>query len=426
MANNNQQVINDGTAHNYSVQNQVTNGPAGQMYLDPQGLRGQPVNSSVDPTKVTEEMFYTTKILPETAKKRKFSRMASTISMPKNRGRKIKAEVAIRLLDDRNLNDQGIDARGAYTVNGNLYGSSKDIGKITGALPRLTEEGGRVNRVGFSRAYMEGTFNEFGMFIEYSRTLEELDQNPNLIAEQYKELLMAAEQVVEHTLQIDLLNGAGTIVYAGNAVSDETMNETSLLTWKTLSTLNRALDENKTPKETKYIFGSTNVDTKTATIDRIMFAGREVIELLKTIRHPISGQQAFIEPHQYGAGLGGKLMEDEAGIIGGFRVIYVDDMVFWEGAGANADPAFGLASSGGKYNIYPALAVGDDAFTCISFNGSNGINNKFETIHKKPGREMATKQDPYGRFGFISIQWHYGVLIKRPERLGLVKTVAPM
>lgn len=82
MANNNQQVINDGTAHNYSVQNQVTNGPAGQMYLDPQGLRGQPVNSSVDPTKVTEEMFYTTKILPETAKKRKFSRMASTISMP--------------------------------------------------------------------------------------------------------------------------------------------------------------------------------------------------------------------------------------------------------------------------------------------------------------------------------------------------------
>lgn len=424
MPNNNQQVFADNNAHQFAVQNQVTNAPAGQMYLDPQGLRGQPVPSSVDPTKVTEEVFYTAKILPQTAKKRKFSRMASTIAMPKNRGRKIKAEIPIPLLDDRNLNDQGIDARGAYMVNGNLYGSSKDIGKISGALPRLTEEGGRVNRVGFSRAYTEGTFNEFGMFIEYSKLLEDLDQNPNLIAEQYQMLLEAAEQVVEHTLQIDLINNAGVIVYSGNAVSDETMNETSVLTWKTLKQLQRALDENKTPKETKYIFGSTNLDTKTATVDRIMFAGRNVIETMKVLKDPF-GNPAFIEPHQYGAGLGGKLMEDEAGIIAGFRVIYVDDMVFWEGAGADANPEFGLASSNGKYNIYPALVIGDDAFTCISFNGSNGINNKFKTIHVKPD-DSVSRNDPYARFGLISIQWHYGILVKRPERIALLKTVATL
>ena len=35
--------------------------------------------------------------------------------------------------------------------SGNLYGSSKDIGTISGKLPALSETGGRVNRVGFKR-----------------------------------------------------------------------------------------------------------------------------------------------------------------------------------------------------------------------------------------------------------------------------------
>ena len=44
----------------------------------------------------------------------------------------------------------------------------------------------------------------------------------------------------------------------------------------------------------------------------------------------------------------------------------------------------------------------------------------------KPGAGMATLDNPYGNKGFSSIQWWYATLIQRPERLGLILTVAPV
>ena len=84
-------------------------------------------------------------------------------------GKRIRVHHLLPLLDDRNLNDQGIDARGIQIQDGNMYGSSKDIGKILSRLPALTETGGRVNRVGFSRREIEGTFHKFGFFYEWSQ-----------------------------------------------------------------------------------------------------------------------------------------------------------------------------------------------------------------------------------------------------------------
>jgi N4-gp56 family major capsid protein len=72
------------------------------------------------------------------------------------------------------------------------------------------------------------------------------------------------------------------------------------------------------------------------------------------------------------------------------------------------------------------LVVGDDSFVTIGFQ-SSGQTVKFSVMTKMPGRETADRNsDPYGETGFSSIKWYYGILIKRPERLGLVKTVAPI
>ena len=397
--------------------------PRANLYNDPQGLRGSPVQSSVGAQQL-ERIFYTKKIIPALARKRKFAKLADTIAMPKNSGQRIRAEVDIPLLHDANINDQGIDARGVHIRNGNLYGSSRDIGKILGALPILTEEGGRVNRVGFSRSWTEGTFNKFGFFFEYSQDLENFDSDPQLVSRMYQKALEAAEQVTEDALCSDLLNGASTIIYAGNAISDETMNETSMITFQTIRRLSRALDDNQTPRETKYIFGSQNYATKTATTYRTLFVGAEVLSILENLKDQF-GQRAFKYVDEYGAGLGGKIMEDEVGIIDKFRVVYVENMLGWHGAGAAADPQFGLASDGGNYNIYPALCIGTDAYTCISFDGSNGVNNKFKIHHQRP-QESHSLLDPYGEIGFVSIKWWYGIMFKRPERIGVIKTVAPM
>ena len=117
--------------------------------------------------------YWLKKAIIQSRKDQYFMPLANTINMPKNYGKTVKVYEYVPLLDDKNINDQGIDANGATIVNGNLYGSSKDVGNITSKLPLLTENGGRVNRVGFTRLSREGSIHKFGFFYEF--TQESLD-----------------------------------------------------------------------------------------------------------------------------------------------------------------------------------------------------------------------------------------------------------
>jgi N4-gp56 family major capsid protein len=69
------------------------------------------------------------------------------------------------------------------------------------------------------------------------------------------------------------------------------------------------------------------------------------------------------------------------------------------------------------------LVVGSESFTTIGFQ-TDGKTVKFKITSKKPGIETADRNDPYGETGFMSIKWYYGILILRPERIALCKTVA--
>ena len=74
--------------------------------------------SSVGP-QLTDH-FYQKKALIDLVKEQYFTQLADVTSMPKNMGKKIKRYHYLPLLDDRNVNDQGIDAAGATIANGNL------------------------------------------------------------------------------------------------------------------------------------------------------------------------------------------------------------------------------------------------------------------------------------------------------------------
>jgi N4-gp56 family major capsid protein len=71
------------------------------------------------------------------------------------------------------------------------------------------------------------------------------------------------------------------------------------------------------------------------------------------------------------------------------------------------------------------LVIGDQSFTTIGFQ-TDGKTTKFDMTTKMPGKETADRNDPYGETGFSSIKWYYGILILRPERIALIKTVAPL
>jgi N4-gp56 family major capsid protein len=466
------------------------------------------------------------KSLIEAKKKRFFGQMSTVESMPKHMGKSIKRYHYLPMLDDANINDQGIDAAG-LTVNqsvtitvqhpetvagtqpdysnrrnitfvgegadaaaallaaqtlvnawmqrsvasgglgltlaagtealryaegtnstdglayvkgyrfsgdtvgdavmeaGNLYGSSKDIGTISGKFPVLTEHGGRVNRVGFRRVELTGSINKFGFFSEYTQESMDFDTDDQLMEHISREMIFGAEEITEDQLQIDILNSAGVVRFGGDAtatteITGENGETASVLTYDDLMKLEIDLDNNRCPKETTIITGSRMVDTKTVGSTRYIHCGSELVPMFKRMTDNFSNQ-AFIPVHQYGNA--GTLAEGEIGAIGAFRIIVVPEMMHWAGAGADVTTNDGYRETGGKYDVFPAVVIGSGSFVNIGFQ-TDGKTVKFKITHKKPGVETADRNDPYGELGFMSIKWYYGFMVLRPERIALMKLVA--
>ena len=185
----------------------------------PQAFNNPPSTPSSVGPQITNE-FYQKKALIEAAKEQYFGQLADVTNMPKNYGKKITRFHYMPMIDDRNLNDQGIDAAGLTIANGNLYGSSRDIGTIAGKLPTLTENGGRVNRVGWTRLSREGSIHKFGMFYEFTKESIDFDTDDMLMDHLSRELMNGATQLTEAVLQSDLLAAASTVLFAGAAVND--------------------------------------------------------------------------------------------------------------------------------------------------------------------------------------------------------------
>lgn len=440
--------------------------------------------------------YYQRKALIDLRPKMYFSQMADTTTMPKHYGKTIKLFHYIPLLDDRNINDQGIDATGVSTANevtititdpngasryavgngtdasnaltkaksaaedifknlgmttteysaaktalesagwtitegdavndsGNLYGSSKDIGTITGKLPVLSETGGRVNRVGFTRKVIEGNIENFGFFDEYTEDSVQFDNDADLLQHISRESLRAANEIVEDMIQIDLLNAADIVYYGGVAtstaeVTGETSGTASVLDYETLVRIDNILNDNLCPKDTTIITGSRMIDTRTIDAARYAYVGAELKLNLLRMKDFHNGP-AFVPVQQYAEA--GKVAAGEIGAVGNFRFIEVTKMLHWAGAGATVTNNGGYRESNGKYDVFPLLVVGNKSFTTVGFQ-TNGDETKFKIIHKKPNADRADRNDPYGKTGFYSIQWWYGTMILRPEWIACVKVVA--
>ena len=368
--------------------------------------------------------FWHKKAIIDAKKEMFFSPLANTVNMPKHFGKQIKVYQYVPLLDDRNVNDQGLDAAGASYANGNLYGSSKDIGTITGRLPTLTESGGRVNRVGFKRLERSAVLQKMGFFTEFTQESFDFDSDDMLYEHMSREMVNGAAQLTEAVLQIDLLLGAGVTVYAGSATTNATVTAegagAAIVDYDDFMRLSTILNDNRTPKHTKVITGSRMIDTKTINSGRVMYIGSELESTIKRMVDPF-GNAAFVPVHQYADA--GTVLNGEIGTIDQFRIVVVPEMLSWAGAGATVTTNPGYKVTGTKYNVYPMLVVGDSSFTTVGFQ-TDGKSVKF-TIHTKmPGKETADRNDPYGELGFSSIKWYYSTLIERPERLAMIKSVA--
>ena len=464
-----------------------------QIYNDPVNGSESSVGAQLRTDKINK------KALVEAAKETYFGQLAAVEAMPKHMGKKIKRYHYMPILDDRNINDQGLDANGAtvdqdvtiiitnaegrkfYAVGtagteadavtaakatavdiftqlgvfntdyattkaallalnpawvfsddtvaaavpafGNLYGSSKDIGYIQGKMPVLSENGGRVNRVGMTRLELEGTIAKFGFFDEYTQESLDFDTDEELMSHITSEMVKAANEMTEDQLQIDLLNAAGVIRYTGIATSvDELQGDTAApdkVVYDDFVKLGIELTNNRCPKNTKLITGSRMVDTKVVNSARYMYIGAELQPSLMKMKDYHDGK-AFLPVAQYGAA--GHIARGEIGAVDDFRMIVVPEMMKWAGAGAAVGTNGGYYETGGNYDVFPMLVVGSGSFTTIGFQ-TDGKTVKFKIKHRKPDDNYSS-QDPYGETGFYSIKWYYGFMALRQERIAVIKTVA--
>lgn len=378
-----------------------------------------------------QTFYYQKKALIDLQKEKYFSQLADTVAMPKNFGKRIKRYHYLPLLDDRNINDQGLDAAGAVIANGNLYGSSKDIGTVQGKLPALSESGGRVNRVGFSRIDLEGSLEKLGFFGEYTEESLNFDTDAELEAHINREMIFGAHELTEDALQIDILNNAGVIRYPGAATSLATLSgETGAVTevsYADLARLDIDLTNNRCPKHTKIITGSRMVDTKVIPAARIMYIGSEMQPTLEKMKD-YHDNPAFIPLAHYANA--GSEINGEIGAVGHFRIVVVPEMMHHNGTATGTPPVgaavvsnAGYRATGGRYDAYPLLVIGSESFTTIGFQTS-GNSVKFQIKHAKPGSPESYANDPYGETGFMSIKWYYGFMPLRTERLAVIWSVA--
>ena len=417
------------------------------------------VESGIGPQAITD--YYFKKALIAVRDHQYFMPLADVRAMPKHMGKKIKQDVYVPLIDVANTGTQGLDQDGLYAqatkdtwtgwnssgvvvddaygseaaavtgagANGdvarndqNFYGSYKDIGAIKKKIPTLREHGGRVNRVGFTRTQVEGDLLKRGFFTEYTQESMDFDSDADLLSHIVEEALVGANELTEAELQADLITNAtsnGTAYFMSAATGETSTNKLAVdevVTYTDLMNLSIALDDNKTPRGTKIIAGSRMIDTKTINGGRIMYVGSALIPVLRAMQD-LHSQPAFVSVEKYADA--GNVVNGEIGTVDQFRIVVVPEMQYDSGGGAASADTPGTGANGA--DIYPMLVVGDGAFTTIGFQ-TDGKSVKFSVIHKKPGKEIAALEDPYGEVGFYSIKWYYGFMALRPERLGIIWT----
>ena len=483
-----------------------------QIYNAPKvGVDGSP-QSSVGPQFNTH--YWDRKSLMDAAEDMYFSPLADAKTMPKHFGKELKVFYYVPLLDDQNVNDQGIDANGVarvpgtFTVtfpsplvtpnadsaaavtaindnvnsavggvevvatdgaddsggvdgagmgltligmtdnvvhyadetdadaaiaaagtgvkqenSGSLYGGSRDVGTILGKMPALSENGGRVNRVGFTRLERKGEIQEQGFFMEWTEDTELYDTDSELYSHLSREMLRGANEQYEDLLQADLLNAADVKIFPGAATSvSEISGNAGAITSLTIGDLKRLsiiLTDNHTPKKTTIIKGSRMTDTRVIASSRIAYIGSE-------LQIMISDWAEFIPVEQYADAA--TLMNGEIGSIPSaqLRIVVVPQMMRWEGVGATEINNDGYQVSGGRYDVAPLLVIGNESFATIGLQGMTGKGkSKFRIIVKKPGEKTADRTDPYGKVGFSSIKYFYGFIKLRGERIAIAYSPIP-
>ena len=364
-----------------------------------------------------------------------FEQLIDKQTMPLNYGKTLKVHKTLYILDDGNVNDQGLGPDGVKpgtglpNENGNLYGSSRSVMDVSAGMPMLAEGAGRANRVGITRITVEGTLIRMGAFLEYTDEVE-LFSDQKMEVQYYEKMGELAAELYDDYLQKELLGAAGLECYGGVATSlleltGEDAGVASTLSFDLIRGVQIALKANHAKKHTEIITGSTKNGTVPVNASWFAYCGSTSTVELEKLKDDFD-ERAYTPARMYAAA--GNLAKNESGAVHSTRFIEAERMMHFDAAGvaesantagysvteittqAQAD-ARGQTGPGTYYDGFPIVWVTKAAFATIGLQG----NKKIKFLSKKPGK--ATQEDPHGLMGLYSFNFFVGSINLEPEKI---------
>lgn len=345
---------------------------------------------------------------------------------------------------------------------GTCYYGDADFNTVTNGIPVLGEEGGDVNAVNVSSKYVYGTVKKRGIQSTWYKDAIDKDSRPGLLAEIAQGLTTAVRDLREAEIQGLLLSAASANVVlpdTANSAAIKDLTSQDELTYKTLLNWELDLKKNRVPLATKMSFGSSKINTVTIDSAWIVYIASEQKQTIVEMKDA-SGNSVFDYAHTYGAST--TLLKNELGRVGKFRFVEVFNMQKYKAAGAtlkdktaageqdefsayttfepvlwyptddngviegndgyNTEADAKAASTNDtavhgaeRYDVFPSLLVGSDSFDILDFSANS--------MSLQTAMPKVSAYDKFGDTGVMSLKYWVGVLVKRSERLSVVKSV---
>jgi N4-gp56 family major capsid protein len=377
-----------------------------------------------------------------------FARFIDARSIPQKTGKQFRVKRWNYILDDRNVNNQGLDAEGnvignsswvfnnlvyatqtlantartawiaanpgqinvpsvvqIVTGGGNSYGSSRDVAVVTSLMPTLNEGAGKVNRVGVTSETLSCELQQYGNFIEYNDQVE-LFSESNIQYENREKLARMSAEVSDDLIQLGMLNAAGVQTFPGMATSIATVGASDAdhrATYNIFRKNAKILKINLAEKNTDMISGSVKIGTTPINASYYALCSPDV-------KYDLESIEQFKPVQDYGYST--KVPKDEVGLVHETRLIETNRMMKYAGAGATVGTnTSGVQETGGKYDVFPILYPTKGSYASV------GLQGKGKVIFKAMSPGEAKPGDPYGNKGTFSYQMYFAGIALQPEKL---------
>jgi N4-gp56 family major capsid protein len=236
----------------------------------------------------------------------------------------------------------------------------------------------------------------------YAVTDKTVDLHEDDIPSEMKKQVGQRIGLVREMVRYGVLQGAGTVLYAGGS-DRATVDEAISL--PLLRRMTRTLRNNHAGMITSILAPSPNYETRAVEAGYLVFCHTDV-------EADIRGITGFVKVAEYGSRK--PIHEMEIGTIENFRFILSPELAPILDAGA-AVGSTGLEANSTNVDVYPCIVAAEDAWGQVALRGVDSL----DVTYLPPGSK--DKNDPLGQRGYIGAKTWFTATILNDGWMGVIE-----